>query len=112
MNVKYSKKNTALQLGEFAPELWAIFGRLEDGRETPQSNRVERILELLSDLGKNPRGMKAVNLTSELGHRLLRYRWVTHAFVSPTKQGYLPIFRREPEAKNQTREEVWEYEAG
>jgi hypothetical protein len=112
MNGDYSKKKgMALQLGESAPELWAVFGHIENGSETPQSKRVERILELLSCLGKNPRGMEAANVTAELGHMLRRYRWMTHALVSLTKQGYRSIFRREPEAKSRSREDVWEYEA-
>lgn len=109
MNPKYSKKKA--ELGESAPELWAVFERIENGPERPQSKRVERILELLSCLGKKPRGMEAVNLISELAHMLRRYRWTTHALVSLTKQGYLTVFRRVPELNSRSREDVWEYEA-
>ena len=112
MNIKHSKKTTTpLNLVECAPELWAIFGRLEGRKETPHSKRVSRILELLSRLGENPRGTDAMKVTSELRELLGRYRWVTHAHISPTREGYRAIFRQEPEAKNPSREEEWEYEA-
>jgi hypothetical protein len=111
VKVKDRKKNIALDLGEREPELWAIFGRLENERATPQSDRVGRILELLSRLGEKPDRMAAVKITSELRHLLDRYRWITRALISPTTEGYRAIFRREPKEKNLSREDEWEYEA-
>jgi hypothetical protein len=112
MSVEYRKKTEKpLSFVECAPELWAIFGRLENGRETDQSKRVRRILELLSSLGDNSRGMDAVKVTSELHHLLGHYRWVTHVWISPTTGGYRAIFRQEPGGKNLSREDEWEYAA-
>jgi hypothetical protein len=110
MRLEHSKKTEgSLSLGERELELRVIFERLENGRETEQSKRVGRILELLSSLGGNPRGLGAVNVTAELGHRLSRYRWV--ARVSPTTEGYRAIFRRDPGGNNLSREDVWENRA-
>jgi hypothetical protein len=112
MNRKYRKKiQTPVNLFDCAPELWAIFERLETGRETRQSERVRRILELLSSLGENPRGTDAVKATAELYHLLDHYRWITRAQVSLTTEGYRAIFRREPEGKNLSPEDEWEYKA-
>jgi hypothetical protein len=103
---KYRKRTTE-SLEDYAPEVWAIFRHLENVHETPQSKRVRRVLELLSSLGENPAGMAAVRITNELGSLLSGYRWV--ALISPTTEGYRPIFRREPEGKELSREDVWEY---
>ncbi len=113
MSGQYSKKKaTPLNLGESAPELWAIFDHLENERETPQSKRLRRILELLGCLGENPRGLDAVKVTSELHHLLGHYRWSTDARVSLTAEGsYRAIFRQVPEGKNLSREDEWEYKA-
>jgi hypothetical protein len=110
MNIKESK-NIPFGLIECAPELLTIFGRLEDGRETHQSKRVGRVLELLSGLGENPRGINAANLISELNPLLGHYRWTTHALVSRTPEGYRAVFRQRPEGNNLSREDAWEYEA-
>ena len=106
--VKYRKNELAT---DPAPELWAIFDRLENGRETEQSKRIGRILELLSTLGQNPRGLEAANVTSELRHLLGRYRWVSRAHISRTAEGYRAIFRRKPEEENLSHADKWEYDA-
>lgn len=55
--------------------------------------------------------MTAVGITATLHHLLGRYRWITRALISPTPEGYRAIFRREPEEKNLSREDEWEYRA-
>lgn len=109
--MRNNRKNTLsdIQLGDAAPELWAIFERVENGPVTLQSKRVERILELLSRLGENPKGLNEVKVTTELSFLLRHYRWVTHAHVSPTKEGYRTIFRKVPVAENLSRADAWEY---
>lgn len=109
--VKSNRKKTleAFALGDYAPEMWDIFARIETGPETAQSKRVERVLELLSRLGENPKGIDRVKITSELLSLLRRYRWVTHALVSPTSEGYRAVFRREPHGQNLSRGDGWEY---
>jgi hypothetical protein len=106
--VKYRKNEIAT---DPAPELWAIFERLENGRKTEQSKRVGRILELLSSLGQNPRGLEAANVTSELWHLLGRFRWVSRAHISRTAEGYRAIFRRVPEEEHLSHADKWEYDA-
>jgi len=99
------KKTIQPRTGEV---LDALFSRLIEQPNKPQSKRVERVLELLSSLG-NPRSKeKTIWAVTSLREALRIYQWVSQ--VMPTADGFrvvsFPVDRSALSA-----DDKWEYEA-
>ena len=67
-------------------DLGALFTRLEERPETPQSKRVERLLDLLSRLRGRLSTRDAKEAFTGLLYALSRYRWVRR--VAFTREGF------------------------
>lgn len=91
-------------------QLDAHFRHLEAHPETPQSQRVEKILGLLSALRDDMttldsgQGQVIIRLRNALRH----YQWVSH--IAPTSEGYR-VIRTAADRENQSKEDLWEYGA-
>jgi hypothetical protein len=86
----------------------AIFARLEDDPEKPQSKRVEKILESLSGLRDDLDTREKVRVITGLRNALSRYQWVSR--VAPTHEGFRVVPAIADRA-NLSNDDVWEYEA-
>jgi hypothetical protein len=102
------RKQTVLPAHLDYERLVEIFTRLEAQSEKEQSQRVEKILDLLSRLGDDLVGSEKVRVITSLRNALHRYHWMSQ--VSPTLQGYrvITFFTRK---ELLSKDDVWEYEA-
>jgi len=86
----------------------ALFSRLGERPDDPQSQRVSRVVGLLSRLGSDLSKADEIRVLTELRNALHNYEWVSQ--VSPTPEGYravlVPAYRRDL-----SREDRWEYHA-
>jgi hypothetical protein len=86
-------------------EVIAIFTRLAQRPKTPQSRRVEAILELLSCLRDDLDKAEKLRVITELRNLLSRYRWVSR--VERALEGFREIVTADREGHS--REDEWEY---
>jgi hypothetical protein len=83
-----------------------LFWQLQERPDTPESKRIERILELFASIGTAVTGKGAA--LNSLRIALSRYQWVT--FVALTPIGYC-VIRRPANREFLSKAEAWEYEA-
>lgn len=83
------RKNETMPESLDAEWIEEIFQRIKDYPETPQSKRVEQILELLSGFRGGMRGVDKGQIKVRLDRILGDYRWCVR--VTPLARGLLPI---------------------
>jgi hypothetical protein len=106
LNLK--KKPSPAFVDEAQWDVLAIFTRLAKHPETPQSRRVEAILELLSCLRDDAGVAEKLRVRTGLRNTLRRYRW--ESYVERTLEGFREISVI-ADREGLSAEDVWEYEA-
>jgi hypothetical protein len=101
------RKKTILPFHLDEEQLEAHFRHIEAHPETPQSQRVEKILELLSAL-RDDLTPNMGQVIARLRNALRRYRWASH--IAPTPDGYR-VIRTTADRENLSKADLWEYEA-
>jgi len=86
----------------------AIFTRLEKRPETPQSKRIEKILQLLSSLRDDISPLDKGQVVIRLRNALRLYQWVSH--IAPAPEGYR-VISAVADRENLSKDDLWEYEA-
>jgi hypothetical protein len=83
------RKNETMPENLDPEQIEEIFQRIKDYPETPQSKRVEQILELLSSFREGLRGVDKGQIKVRLDRILSDYRWCVR--VTPLARGLLAI---------------------
>jgi hypothetical protein len=83
-----------------------IFARLEERPGEPQSQRVERVLELLSGLGEDAPTSEKSRILTALRKVLERYRWIRRVY--PTREG-LRVLSFAANREYLSTDDIWEY---
>lgn len=89
-------------------EVIAIFTRLSQRPQTPQSRRVEAILELLSCLRDDAGVAEKLRVRTGLRNSLRRYRW--ESYIERTLEGFREISVI-ADREGLSADDVWEYGA-
>jgi len=102
------RKKMVLPIHLDKEQLEAIFTRLEERPETPQSKRVEKILELLSSLRDDISPLDKGQIVIRLRNALRLYQWVSH--IAPAPESYR-VINGVADRENLSKNDLWEYEA-
>jgi hypothetical protein len=102
------RKKMVLPIHLDKEQLEAIFTRLEERPETPQSKRVEKILELLSSLRDDISPLDKGQIVIRLRNALRLYQWVSH--IAPAPESYR-VINGVADRENLSKDDLWEYEA-
>ncbi|MGA9070904.1 MAG: hypothetical protein WB424_11655 [Terracidiphilus sp.] len=106
--IKRKKTDSPVYVDEAQWDVLAIFTHIEAHPDTPQSRRVEAILELLSCLRDDVGVAEKLRVRTGLRNCLRRYRW--ESYIERALEGFREI-RVIANRENLSADDAWEYEA-